>query len=139
MKTTNLRVNALSPAAFAWYLDYLAALDAKDLGRYGAFLADGCEMRMNNADPVRGKPAVLAALGQYWATFGTLEHDLLNLYGTDSAFMLEALNHYTRLDGGRVTLRAVALTDRGPDGTVTSFRLYTDTAPLFAPPTGDVR
>ena len=133
MKTYSFRINSLSAAAFAWYLDYLAALDAKDLNRYGAFLAEGCEMRMNNADPVRGKAAVLAALKSYWASFGTLEHEPLNIYGTDDAFMLEALNHYTRGDGGRVTLRAVALTDRDAAGLVTSFRLYTDTGPLFKP------
>lgn len=131
MKTDNLRANTLSPAAFAWYRDYLAALDAKDLARYGEFLADGVEMRMNNADPVTGKPGVLAALAAYWATVGTLEHDLLNLYGSDDRFALEALNHYTRLDGRAVTLR-VALTDRDAGGLVTSFRLYTDTSPLFA-------
>lgn len=132
MKTDSLRVNQLSPAGYAWYREYLAALDAKDLDRYGAYLADDCVMHFNNRPPVEGKPAVLAALGEYWQSFGTLEHDLLNLYGTDAAFMLEALNHYTRSDGKPVTLRAVALTDRGPDGRVASFRLYTDTGPLFA-------
>jgi len=87
---------------------------------------------MNNADPMAGKDAVLAGLGAYWPSFGTIEHDLLNVYGTDEAYVLEALNHYTRLDGSPVTLRAVAFTDRDADGKVTSVRLYTDTAPLFA-------
>ena len=132
MQSTHLRINQLSPDAYALYRDYLAALDAKDLDRYGAFLADDCTMQFNNAPAVHGKEAVLAALAQYWGTFGTLEHDLLNIYGTDSAFMLEALNHYTRLDGRAVTLRAVALTDRDPSGQVSAFRLYTDTSELFA-------
>jgi len=133
MKTDKLRINQLTPAGFAWYLAYLDALDAKDIQRYGTFLADGCEMRMNNAGPISGKAAVTAALEAYWASFGTLEHDLLNIYGTDASFMLEALNHYTRSDGRRVTLRAVALTDRDESGLVSSFRLSTDTGPLFNP------
>ncbi len=131
MKTDSLRLNSLSQDAYAWYLSYLTALDAKDVAGYGAFLAENCVMRFNNASAVEGKAAVLDGLGQYWQTFGTLEHDLLNIYGTDAAFALEALNHYTRLDGGPVTLRAVAFTDRDAQGLVTSFRLYTDTAPLF--------
>jgi hypothetical protein len=53
----------------------------------------------------RRKGGGLEGLSWYWVTFGSLEHDLLNIYGTDSAFMLEALNHYTRLDGNRVTLQ----------------------------------
>ena len=132
MQTANLRVNQLSSSAYAWCRDYLAALDAKDLDRYGTFLAENCTMQFNNAPSVQGKLAVLAALAGYWKTFGTLEHDLLNLYGSDSAFMLEALNHYTRLDGRPVTLRAVALTDRDHSGKVSSFRLYTDTSELSA-------
>ena len=133
MKTDKLRINQLSEQAYNWYLSYLQALDAKNVEAYGAFLADDCMMQQNNADPVKGKAAILAGLAQYWNTFGSLEHDLLNIYGTNSAFMLEALNDYTRKDGKPVTLRAVALTDRNEAGKVISFRFYTDTSPLFAP------
>ena len=133
MKTETLRVNQLSPEGYAWYLRYLAALDAGDVARYGTFLAEECELRFNNADPVRGRDAVLGGLGQYWKSFAALEHELLNIYGNDQAFMLEALNHYRRHDRQPVTLRAVALTDRNEAGEVTSVRLYTDTGPLFAP------
>ena len=131
MKTENLRVNQLSPAAYDAYLRYLAALDAKDVDAYGAFLADECVLQINNGEPVVGKAAILPMLGQYWSSFGGLEHDLLNIYGTDASFAAEALNHYTRADGRSVTLRAVACTDRDAAGLVTSVRLYSDTTPLF--------
>jgi hypothetical protein len=36
------------------------------------------------------------------------------------------------LDGRRVTLRAVAFTDRNSEGEVSSVRLYSDTSPLFS-------
>lgn len=58
------------------------------------------------------------------------------MYGTDSAFVLEALNHYVRLDGRKVTLRAVAFTDRDAAGHVTSVRVYTNTAPPSRPAGG---
>lgn len=131
MKTDNLHINQLSQKGYEWYLEYLAALDAKNTEQYGSFLAQDCTLVMNNADPMQGKETVLSGLSQYWQSFGDLEHDLLNIYGTDQAFMLEALNHYMRLDGKPVTLRAVALTDRNDQGEVTSVRLYTDTSPLF--------
>ncbi|MEO1686062.1 MAG: nuclear transport factor 2 family protein [Cyanobacteria bacterium J06631_12] len=121
MKTDNLRINQLSPEGYEWYMNYLNALDAKDIERYGAFLAQDCTLFMNNAEPAAGKEAVLSGLSQYWQSFGDLEHDLLNIYGTDRSFMLEALNHYQRLDGKPVTLRAFALTDRNEKGTVTRF------------------
>lgn len=132
MRTDTLRVNQLSKTGFDWYLNYLAVLDRKDLAAYGELLADDVELQMNNGDPARGKTAVLQGLAYYWPSFGAIEHELLNIYGTDRSFVLEALNHYTRLDGRQVTLRAVAITDRDESGQVKAVRLYTDTAPLFA-------
>lgn len=133
METKHLTVNQLSPEGFAWYLRYLAALDAKDLPVYAGFLADDCEFYLNNLGPIQGKSAIVALLGQYWPTFRTLRHDLLTILGSDRHFMLEALNHYTRLDGSPVTLRAVAITIRNEAGLVISARIYTDTTPLFSP------
>lgn len=132
MRTTNLRTNQLSPAAYEWYLSYLDALDRKDIEAYGGFLADDVELLMNNQEPVQGLERVKQGLAMYWQTFGGLEHDLLNIYGTDSNFCLEALNHYRTLGGDAVTLRAVAFTDRDEEGRVTAVRLYSDTSPLFA-------
>jgi hypothetical protein len=66
--------------------------------------------------------------------FGSLEHDLKQVLGHDHAFVLEADNRFTTLDGRAVTVRAVAFTDRGEDGRVTSVRLHGDTSALYAPP-----
>ena len=60
MRTENLRMNQLSDEAYAWYREYLAALDAKDIDAYAAFLAGDVELIMNNADPVAGLEAVRA-------------------------------------------------------------------------------
>ncbi len=73
-----------------------------------------------------------AGLASYWESFGALEHELLNIYGSDDHFVLEALNRYSTLDDRDVTLRAVAFTDRNDQGLATSVRLFTDTAPLFS-------
>ncbi len=132
MKTGNLRINQLLPKTYEWYLAYLEAMDSKNVERYGTFLADDCVMRFNNNAPVQDKAVIVQFLSDYWATFDSIEHDLMNIYGTDSAFVLEALNHYKRNDGNNVTLRAVAFTDRNEEGLATSVRLYTDTTPLFA-------
>lgn len=132
MKTENLKINQLSPQTYEWYLSYLNAIDRKDIEKYGTYLADNCVMYQNNSEPVEGKATIVESLSQYWQTFKSLTHDLLNLYGTDSAFVLEALNHYQRNDDGLVTVRAVAITERDQTGLITSFRFYTDTTPVFA-------
>lgn len=130
MKTDKLRINQLSPKTYEWYLAYLQAMDTKNVQLYGTFLANECAMQFNNDAPVQGKAIIVPFLSSYWMTFDTLEHDLLNIYGTDCSFVLEALNHYRRNDGEEVSLRAVAFTDRNAEGLATSVRLYTDTTPL---------
>lgn len=132
MDLSKLRCNQLSAGAWKWYQRYLAALDAKDLPRYAQFLAADCMLQFNSAPAVSGKTAITGLLDAYWRSFGELRHEPLNIYGEDRRFVLEALNHYTRLDGRAVTVRAVAFTDRDEAGQVTSVRLYADTAELFA-------
>ena len=132
MITSNLRVNQLSDAAYDTYLAYLTALDARDVEAYGEYLADDVSMQFGNADPVTGKANVKGMLGGYWQSFAAIEHDLTNIYGTDRTYVLEADNHYVRHDGKKVTVRAVAFTDKGDDGKVTSVRIFGDTSPVFA-------
>ena len=132
MRTDNLRINQLSPKAYEWYLKYLKALDSLDIEAYGKFLAPDCSVQSNNNPPIEGKQVVIQELAAYWKTFASLEHDLLNIYGSDSSFVLEALNNYKRIDEQLVAIRAVAFTDRNEEGLVTSVRFYTDTAPVFA-------
>ncbi len=98
MKTAALRINQLSDEAYRWYLDYLSALDAKDIDAYGRYLADDVALVMNNAEPVQGKPEVSAGLAAYWQTFGELEHELQNIYGSDRlAEVAAALEHRSAL------------------------------------------
>jgi SnoaL-like domain len=137
MDLGNLRINQLTPAGWAFYEDYLSVLDRYDIGGFAGFLADGVTVQFNNDPPVVGKPAVVAALGGFWASIRdmgyALRHEPHNIYGTDDHYVLEALNHYDTADGRRVTVRAVAFTDRDTDGKVASIRIYQDLAPLYAP------
>ncbi len=137
MDLGKLRVNQLSDAGWTWYQDYLDALDAYDLDRYAAFLADDVSIQFNNDAPLQGKDVATQGLAQFWGAISgmgfALLHEPLNIYGTDTTSVLEALNHYDRPGQERITVRAAAFTDRGEDGKVTSVRLYQDVSPLFAP------
>lgn len=132
MITANLRVNQLSAAAYKNYLAYLNAIDNKDINAYGKFLADDIAVQFNNDEPMRGKETVLQGLGYYWQSFGSVEHDLTNIYGTDTSYVLEADNHYIRKDGTTATIKAVAFTDLNDQGLVKSVRVYQDVSPVFA-------
>ena len=137
MKTNSLRFNQLSPAAYERYLTYLHALDAKDLDNFGTYLAEDVSVQFNNEVPMQGKVLVLQNLGYYWQSFGALEHELVNILGTDQSHVLEALNYYVRLDGQPATVNAVAFTDWNEQGLIRSIRIYQDTSPVFAPAAGE--
>lgn len=132
MIVSNLRINQLSEVGYAEYRQYLEALDAKDMERYSQFLAPDVSISFGNAPAVQGKDAVVEMLGGYWQDFQSIEHDLLNIYGNDHSYVLEAFNHYVRHDGRKTTIRAVAFTDKNTDGLVSSIRVYGDMSPLFA-------
>lgn len=132
MITTNLRVNQLSAAAYNNYLAYLTAIDNKDINAYGKFLADDIAVQFNNDEPMQGKETVLQGLSYYWQSFVSVEHDLVNIYGTDTHYVLEAENHYIRKDGKLTTIKAVAFTDINDQGLVKSVRIYQDVSPVFA-------
>jgi len=132
MITKNLRINQLSPAAYERYLSYLKAMDNRDIEAYAEFLADNVRVQFNNEPPLQGKAAAMAGLGPYWQRFARIEHELTNIYGSDTNYVLEALNHYQRHDGQPVTVRAVACTDLNAEGQVESVRIYHDVTPLFA-------
>jgi ketosteroid isomerase-like protein len=127
----SLRINTLSPEASAWYWRYIASVDAKDLDGYCAFLDEDCTLQVNNHFPILGRGMIREILRQSWATYAELEHEPLNIYGSDTNFVLEALNHYRRLDGQKVTTRATAFTDRDEGGLVKAIRLYSDVQLLF--------
>jgi len=131
----NVRINQLGHDATAWLTRVLQALDDKDVDAYTSFMADDVEVLFNNGDmAMRRRDAVREGLAAFWQSFGSLEHDELNIYGSDANLVHEALNHYTTLDGRSVTIRAVAWIDRNASGEITSLRVYNDQSPLFAPP-----
>ncbi len=131
MITENLRVNQLSASAYEDYLRYLTALDAKDIESYATYLSNGVSITFGNSPAVSGKDAVVGMLRGYWQSFASIEHDLLNIYGSDDSYVLEAFNHYERHDGKKVTVRAVAFTDKDESGLVCSIRVFGDTSALF--------
>jgi hypothetical protein len=78
------RAKLSSSEATAWLTAVLRCLDDKDVDAYTAFMADDVEVSFNNGDlSMRGRDAVREGLAGFWQSFGTLEHDELNIYGSD--------------------------------------------------------
>lgn len=81
---------------------------------------------------MNGKDQITKHLTSLWKSFNGNGHELLNIYGIDSSFSSEILNHFTLHDGNEITVNAVGYLDRNEEGLLTSVRLYADFSPLFS-------
>lgn len=130
MNLANLRINQFSPEAFGWYCRYITAMDDADLKTVLTFFHEDCALQINNHLPMHGHESIAAAFERYYEAIESIEHELLNIYGTDQRFCVEMLCVYTRTDGSSVTLPAAVFMDRGEDGRITWARSYIDATPV---------
>jgi hypothetical protein len=131
VSVASIRANQLSSAALDWYASYLAAVDSADIEAIRPFLHPECVLQFNSDLPIYGAPTILLIIERYWSGFRSMQHELINLYGDDSNFAAEMLCHYTRHDGGEVTIPAVSFVDRARSGLMLCARLYGNTNPVF--------
>lgn len=131
MRLDRLAENRLSREAFGWVLGFLTTVDSRDQYALARFLAERCTLQVNNDPLLEGRRTAVRRLVYLAPSFRTLEHELLNAYGTERAIALEGLSHCTRADATPVTLRVAMFIDRDERGLVTSVRLYTDTTDLY--------
>ena len=130
MIANQMRTNQLGLAATAWYLGFLDAVEAKDIGRVANYLADDVDMRINDAPSIEGKAAMVEQLRRQWRHFKDVTYEVLNILGSDAGFVSELLHHYARHDGTQVTTRAAVFIGRSAEGTFASIRIYTDVLPV---------
>lgn len=128
-------------AIFSWAAElYSRHVDNKDAARFAnAFTPDGW-VQFGNGPQIRGRPAIEAAIAQFFSAFVDLRHESIGSYIADDTLILEARVTYTRFDRQRVTVPAVTIfriagiSDDGTGSPVADqCRIYVDLAPLFAP------
>jgi ketosteroid isomerase-like protein len=108
-----------------------AAFDAKDVSALAAFMTDDVRLRLGNAEPVQGKSAFVEAVNAFLASVGGFRHQVLNVWSDGDALIAEFDVHYTRLDGGEVTLPCCNVF-RLRDGLVAEYRSYIDATPVYS-------
>ena len=90
----NVRIKQVTPAGTAWLAQVLHA------SAYTTFMADGVGVTFNNGErSMQGRHAVRDRLAKFWPSFGTLEHDERNIYGTEHNLVNETLNYCMTTDG----------------------------------------
>jgi ketosteroid isomerase-like protein len=107
------------------------AFDAQDVAALAGFVTDDVRLRLGNAEPVEGKPAFVEAVTQFIASVAGFRHEFLNIWSDGDALIAEFDVHYTRLDGGEVTLPCCNVF-RVRDGLVAEYRSYIDATPVYS-------
>ena len=113
---------------------YDGAVDRKDAAGFAAVFTDDAWMRFGNADPIVGRKAIEAAIGQFFTMIAGLKHEMTGIWSQQDAVICEATVTYTRHDGSKVQVPAVTIfrvqsSSSGP--LANRVQMFVDLAPLF--------
>jgi ketosteroid isomerase-like protein len=111
--------------------EIFAAFDAKDVPALAGLMTDDVRLRLGNSAVVEGKPAFVDAVHEFYASVAGFRHDVINVWSDRDALIAELEVHYTRLDGGEVTLPCCNVF-RLRNGSVADYRVYIDITPVYA-------
>jgi limonene-1,2-epoxide hydrolase len=116
----------------SWCAPLFAAIDARDAGAFVSFLTDDALFRFGNAPVLEGSAAIRAAVAGFFAAIHACRHELHATWQGPHSFVCEGVVTYTRLDRRLVALPFVNVFEL-QDEKISSYRIYIDNAPLFAP------
>lgn len=108
-----------------------ADVDSMDANRFARNLTDDISFRYANAPAVEGRPAVEAAVAQFFTTIKGLSHEIRALHQDGDTAIAECRVTYTRHDGVVVTVDG-AIVFEMRDGQAAGYRIYIDLTPVYA-------
>ncbi|MEV8378750.1 nuclear transport factor 2 family protein [Kribbella sp. NPDC056861] len=108
-------------------------VDDQRADEFAALFADGGRFVFGNNEALAGREAIAAGNRAFFAMIQSLSHEIVNAWVNGSTTVAETTVTYTRLDGRTVTVPAVSIWEVDEAGLITSYRIFVDLAPLFAP------
>lgn len=115
-----------------WIADYFAMVDTLDVDEFVTWYADDASFRFANSPPAVGKPAIQAALRQFYGLIRSMRHEKTGAWADATSGAWEATAHFETRDGRTFALPAVS-TLRVRDGLVREFRFVMDASPITQP------
>jgi ketosteroid isomerase-like protein len=108
-----------------------ASFDAKDVPALAEHVTHDVQLRLGNAEMIRGKAAFIDAVHAFLGSVAGVRHEILNVFTDQDAAIVEFDVHYTRHDGNLVTLPCCNVF-RLRDGLISEYRSYIDATPVYA-------
>ena len=108
-----------------------ATFDAQDVSTLAGFMTDDVELRLGNAEMIKGQAAFVDAVNAFLGSIAGVRHEILTVYTDGDAAIVEFDVHYTRHDGDVVTVPCCNVF-RLRDGLIAEYRSYIDATPVYA-------
>ncbi|MBH0777790.1 nuclear transport factor 2 family protein [Nocardia bovistercoris] len=113
--------------------DFVRALytevDRRDADALGRFLHEDVVFRFGNAEPVRGRAAVIEANRAFFASIASMRHEFDSIAADGPLSVCEGTVHYERLDATTTGARFATFLDIR-DGAIVGYRVYADITAL---------
>jgi uncharacterized protein (TIGR02246 family) len=113
---------------------HFAANDSGDIEAMASFFTDDVVLVFGNLDPIEGKKAVEEYARQFFPTLKGMRHEIHDIWhaAEDADVVISRMTvHYTKLDGGVVSLPCVNVF-RVRGDLIADDRIHMDISPLFA-------
>jgi ketosteroid isomerase-like protein len=108
-----------------------AAFDGNDVATLATLVTDDVRLQLMNNEPAFGQQSFAAAVGAFHDSIAGIRHEILDVWSDSEAVIVELRVHYTRLDGGNVTLPCCNVF-RVRDSRIADYRSYMDITPVYA-------
>ena len=119
-------------ASTPWLVDLFRSIDRMDADAFSAFLDDQATFRFGNAQPVIGREAVKAVVGQFFASIQALSHDVAQVWDHGDTLVCHGTVTYTRRDGSRLSVPFANVFSLKGDR-ITRYLIFADTSALYVP------
>lgn len=132
MQTDAGRTGNPCPSLPGWVSQLFASIDAQDVPRFLSFLTADARFKFGNLPAAVGHADIGAAVTAFFGSIGALRHELLQGWVVDAHVIVQGVVHYTRLDGGKVSLPFVTVFGMSGER-IDDYLIYIDPTPLYAP------
>jgi ketosteroid isomerase-like protein len=105
--------------------------DSMDVDGWVDHQAEDVVFRFGNAEPIKGREAVRAAIKQFFGMIKGIRHTIIQDWQIDDTVIQQLEVTYTRQDGNEVTVPAANIL-RFRDGQIAEYLIYVDQSPLWA-------
>lgn len=114
-----------------WVARLFAAIDARDVDRFVAFLHPEVEFQFGNAAPIRGIESTRAAVAAFFASVADLQHRVDDVWQIDAQHtcICRGEVRYRRLDDSELQV-PFANVLRLRDGSIYEYSIYVDASKL---------